>query len=347
MHSANVVGMTIMGAARRWAAVLGLLLLSPFCAEFLIGYQGPLTGPVELLAGLVFLAPLYGTAAVLSRELARRAGRGWPTILLLSAGFGLVQAGLIDQSLFNHDFTGEAYWRSLPTLLPGVDVDAAQLVTFVGGHVVWSFAAPVAVVESAAPRLGDRPWLGWPGTAVVALLYLAGAVFFHHELVDKAGFHANPVRLAGTAALVAALGLAAFALPRRASCSLRRAPRAPLAGAAVLVLLAVDVLAVDSHGWLGVAAAALALAAGGGLLLWWSGRAGWGRRHVLAAAGAALLLYAVVSFWVDPLGASYRLKYTSSAVVLAGVLAMLGWAWWRAGRGAGTRAPLTHPPSSE
>ena len=318
-----------MGAARRWAAVLGLSLLSPFCAEYLIGYQGPLTGPVEALAGMVVLAPLYGTAAVLVRELARRAGRGWPTMLLLSAGFGLVQAGLVDQSLFNHGFTGEAYWQALPTLVPGVDVDASQLVTFVGGHVVWSFGAPIAVVEAASPRLADRPWLGWPAPVLVGLVYAAGAVVFWTELGVRPGFHAHPARLAGTALVVAALGVAAFLLPRRRSCRLRRAPHPLVVAGAVLPLLAVDVLVNGVYGWLGVAAAVLALCCCGGLLLRWSGRAGWGPRHVLAASGAALVLYAVVSFAVDPLGASYAVKYTSSAVVLACVLALLAWAWWR------------------
>lgn len=57
--------------------------------------------PVGLLAGELFVAPLYGTVAVLVREAARRAGRGRPTILLLCAAAGLAQAGLIDQSLFH------------------------------------------------------------------------------------------------------------------------------------------------------------------------------------------------------------------------------------------------------
>lgn len=54
-----------------------------------------------LLGYLGIFIPLYGTVAVLIREITRRTGRGWPTILLLGAAFGLIQAGLIDQSLFN------------------------------------------------------------------------------------------------------------------------------------------------------------------------------------------------------------------------------------------------------
>ncbi|MDI6105080.1 hypothetical protein QLQ12_41500 [Actinoplanes sp. NEAU-A12] len=50
---------------------------------------------------LLFLGPLYGSVAVLIREVARRRGGGWPVMVLLAAAFGLVQAGVVDQSLFD------------------------------------------------------------------------------------------------------------------------------------------------------------------------------------------------------------------------------------------------------
>jgi hypothetical protein len=183
---------TRVSRLRRLAPVVGLLLLSPYCAEFLIGYQG-VVDPAGLLVGVLFVAPLYGTVAVLVRELARRAGRGWPTILLLCAAAGLVQAGLIDQTLFNHEvFDGGPYWQTLTARIPGAHVDASQLLVFVGGHVIWSFGAPIAVVEACVPRLADRPWLGRAGTAVMVVLYLAAAAFFHHELVVVPGCTLRP-----------------------------------------------------------------------------------------------------------------------------------------------------------
>ncbi|GAA2662442.1 hypothetical protein [Streptomyces vastus] len=92
--------------------------------------------PLELLAGLLILAPLYGTVAVLIREITRRTGRGWPTILLLSAAFGVIQAGLIDQSLFDNEVDADdPDWatQALVTLIPGLGVDAASLLNYVGG----------------------------------------------------------------------------------------------------------------------------------------------------------------------------------------------------------------------
>lgn len=83
-------------------------------------------------------------------------------LLLLSAAFGLIQAGLIDQSLFDHaSFADSPFWEGLHTIIPGIDVDADQLLTFVGGHVMWSFAGPIAVTEACAPRTADRPSWSW------------------------------------------------------------------------------------------------------------------------------------------------------------------------------------------
>jgi hypothetical protein len=53
---------------------------------------------------LFVLAPVYGGAALLIREVTRRAGRGWPTILLLALAFGLLLEGVVNQSLFNPEY---------------------------------------------------------------------------------------------------------------------------------------------------------------------------------------------------------------------------------------------------
>ena len=120
------------------APVVGLLVLSPIAAEYLSGYQ--VFNPLVLLGYLGIFIPLYGTVAVLIREITRRTRRGWPTILLLGAAFGLIQAGLIDQSLFNpgyldnDDPTCAQAWREEreATLIPGLGISASHL-GFVAG----------------------------------------------------------------------------------------------------------------------------------------------------------------------------------------------------------------------
>jgi hypothetical protein len=57
------------------APVVGLLVVSPIAAEYLSGYQ--VFNPVVLLGYLGIFIPLYGTVAVLIREITCRTGRGW------------------------------------------------------------------------------------------------------------------------------------------------------------------------------------------------------------------------------------------------------------------------------
>ncbi|MEV7547645.1 hypothetical protein [Streptomyces sp. NPDC089915] len=321
---------------RRLLPVLGLLVLAPVCAEYLIGYDQIIGHPLDLLTGLLVLAPLYGTVAVLIRETARRTGRGWPTILLLSAAFGLVEAGLIDQSLFNPDFVDDPSWDldRMPTFVPVLGVSVKQVLVFVVGHVIWSFAAPIAMVEAFVPRLAGRPWLGRPGTAVVAVLYLLAVVVFVHEHTRE--FTAGAVRLGVTAAVVLALVAAAFAVPRRPVVVSRRAVSPWAAGGAAVVLLTVHQL--SSPTWAGAALDAAALVLGGGLLSWCSRAAGWGGHHVAAVAGAALLVNAGLSFAVDPLGeVSLTVKYSVNAALSVAVLMLLAGAHLRLRR-AGRRS---------
>ncbi|WP_193317835.1 MULTISPECIES: hypothetical protein [Streptomyces] len=328
MDSVRTARTPIPPLRRRLGPILGLLLLSPICAEYLIGYMEVMGDPVELLGGLLILAPLYGTAAVMIREVTRRTGRGWPSILLLSAAFGVIQAGLVDQSLFNPDFVDEPSWdqERLPTAIPALGISVNHVLDFVVGHVIWSFAAPIAVIESCAPRVGDRPWLGRAGAGAMVVLYgLAVLVIFHEHTRD---FMASPAQLGAAAATAAALAAAALLVPRRRAPAPRRAGWVPapwLAGAFALGLMMAHHLLPAS--WPGTVLDLLALVLLGGLVVRWSGRTGWGRGHAWAVGGAALVANAGLSFMVEPLGeVSYPVKYAANAALMLGVLALLFWA---------------------
>ncbi|GHF05360.1 hypothetical protein [Streptomyces morookaense] len=320
----------------RWLPALGLLLLSPVCAEYLIGYDQIIGRPRELLAGLLILAPLYGAVAVMIREAARRTGRGWPTILLLSAAFGLAQAGLIDQSLFNPHFVDEPSWdrERSSTLVPVLGISLQHTLNFLAGHVIWSFAAPIAVVESLTPRLADRPWLRRGGMAVMALLYCLGAAVIFREHTKK--FMASPVQLGVTAVIVLTLVALAFTLPRRRRPMPGRVPPPLwLTACTAVALLATHQLIPPT--WAGVALDVLSLSLGAGLLLRWSSRAQWGRMHILAVSGSALVVNAGLSFVVQPNGqVAYAAKYVANATLMLGVLALLAAAHRRLRRAEAT-----------
>jgi hypothetical protein len=112
---------------------------------------------------------MYGGAAVLIREPARRTGGGWPAIVLLAAAFGVFQAGLVDQALFNQNYldnTQYADWGTdaNATLVPWLGFSAEEAYSYVGNHIALSICAPITLIGSfvAEPRR-TRP--GWAGRA--------------------------------------------------------------------------------------------------------------------------------------------------------------------------------------
>src|SRR5690606_6438127 len=65
--------------------IIGVLVLCPVGAELLAAYGESTGDPGAVAFALVFFAGLYGAPALLARELARRCGWGWPSLLLLFA----------------------------------------------------------------------------------------------------------------------------------------------------------------------------------------------------------------------------------------------------------------------
>ena len=141
--------------------VVGLLVLCGVGAELLSAYSDTTGDPGGVAFSLVFFAALYGAPALLVRELARRRGWGWPSMLLAFAALGVAQACLIDQSMFSVDYQAYEGWEETraATLVPGLGISAFNAFNFVVGHMIFSFAAPVALVEAWHPERAHEPWL--------------------------------------------------------------------------------------------------------------------------------------------------------------------------------------------
>ena len=113
----------------------------------------------------MFFAALYGCPALLIREISRRAGRGWWTIVLLAAAFGLFEAGVVDQALFADSYGEVKGWEETlrATYVDPLGIGAFPAQNYLVGHVLFSFCAPIALAEAMRPAIADRPWLGRPG----------------------------------------------------------------------------------------------------------------------------------------------------------------------------------------
>ncbi|MFI6500627.1 hypothetical protein [Nonomuraea typhae] len=287
---------------------LGLLVLAPLCAEYLSGYDTSTGNPAELLGGLFVFVPLYGAAALLIREAARRAGRGWPTMILLAAAFGVLQPGLIDQAMFNPSYRDIDFLGPMltPTYIPQLGLGAYLSLHWIAGHVIFSICAPIAIVESfVRPERRTTPWLGWFGTLVTAAAFAGAALFVVQWHLETEDFVPSTGQLAGAGAVVLALIAAAFAVRPGARADRRPAPRPWLVGVVTFVIMMISPVlewTTSLVDWTGFAVYAGRLAVLAAVLAMWSRRADWSQSHRLAAAGAALLTSAVGAFVTEPLG---------------------------------------------
>ena len=303
---------------RRWPWALALLVVSPVCAEYLWGYDDTTGDALVLLGGLLIFAPLYGAPALLIREVAVRLGLRWPGILLLAAAAGLIEAGLVDQSMFSTSYRDIPYWDDItvPTAIEPLGISVYTALTFVGGHVVLSFGAPIAIVEGLAGSAGRRPWLGRVGLAVTTLFYLAAAGLVLGDHLNSEADHASAAQVSVTAAVVVLLVGAALATRRwPLGWTPGGVPRPWLVGLGVLAAASgYTILPPSAAGTAALELLALALIV---VLVGLSRRDGWGPAHPITVAGGALVAAGIGAFWTTPLGdVPEAAKYAHNAALL-------------------------------
>ncbi len=305
------------GTLRRIAPALGLFLLSPLVAEYLLGNV-----PSSDIWGLVILAPMYGGGAIIIREVVRRTGRGWPAIILLACAYGVLEATLIDQTLFNPAPLFEGDVSRAATLIPALGLSATNAVGFTAGHVIWSIGVPIALVEILVPRRATTPWLGVPGLIVTCVVFVLGSLVLFGGIYDDSGFMASPPQRIGAAVVVALLVVAAFLVGRRPR--LMTGGRTPgLWQVGALGFVASAAFFFRPEDWWGVAAGIALLAAMTVVISRWSRREGWGAEHRLALAGGALLTYALGGFLLLMLhGTANTANLTGQVILVLGALTL-------------------------
>ena len=157
---------------RRIPPALFLFFLAPTIGELLSG-SAP---PVEFFNpfALLILSALYGSGAVLARELALRWNRRWPTILTLGLAYGIVEEGLMVKSFFDPS------WMDLGILgtygrFAGVNwVWSVSLTLY---HATVSIAIPILLTELIYTDRRDEHWTSRRGLIGLSFL-LAVVVLF-------------------------------------------------------------------------------------------------------------------------------------------------------------------------
>ncbi|HEY3687772.1 MAG TPA: hypothetical protein VGL93_32345 [Streptosporangiaceae bacterium] len=304
---------------RRLAPVIGLFLLAPLVAEFLLGNLS-----ITMLPMLVILAPLYGGGALVIRETTRRLGRGWPTMLLFAAAYGVFEEGITTLSLFNPDYAHGHLMDS--GFIPALGIAGPWTVSVITLHVVWSISTPIALVELFVPDRRTTPWLGRTGLIVAAVLLLFGGV--GSLMGTEAAYPYTPTfeQMAGAVVVIVALVLAGLRAGRGPRAAAGRTAPSPwiVGGTALVAAAAYKELPNGWNPWLItglVPAVGLAMVAA---VVYWSAGSGWDDRHRLALVTAALAVYAITAFWQVPMmGASPAVELAGHIVLAIGAAALV------------------------
>jgi len=189
-------------------AAVTLFFLAPIVAEFLLG-----DFPATWLPLIVVLAPMYGGGALLIRELTRRSGRGWPTILLLGVAYAIIEEAFTTQTLFNPDIYGMHMHLLSHAWIPALGTGAWWTLFMLNVHAFWSIGVSIALTEGLFPSRARAPWLGKFGLSVAAVLFAFGIVYstsytFHHD-----PFRASTAQFIVSALFVVVFAIAAFLIP--------------------------------------------------------------------------------------------------------------------------------------
>lgn len=207
--------------SNRIGPIGSLFLLSPFIAEFVLGNL-----PAKMLAVMLPLGLMYGTGAIFIRELVRQSGRGWQTLLLLAVAYGLIEEGLVTQSLFNPDYM---HFRLLDYgFVPSLGIGLPWTIYVVSIHVGWSICAPIGLVECLFPAQLNTPWLKKRGLIISGIAFVAGSAFIATVSQKQAPYMASPSQLLSIVAVATLLVVIAFRLPKPTSSTVDTQPNAGL-----------------------------------------------------------------------------------------------------------------------
>jgi hypothetical protein len=305
-----------------------LFFLAPITGEMLSG-SAP---PVEFFTpvGFIVLAILYGGGAILVREAVIRWRKGWASLLLLGAAYGIIEEGLMVKSFF------DPLWQDIDVLgsygrWGGINwIWSLELTIY---HAVISIAIPILLTELIFPHGRHDSWLSKTSIVVLSVWFVINVVVGNFIMTEyQPGALQYLLGIAGVVILI----LIARILPHRISVIEERKVGHPFRFwllsfiAAILFMITFWALPNTSIPAFVTAAIGIALAA---FFIWWVMRLSgnthaWDDRHRLALASGPLSVFILMT----PIHEfdSSRTDNTSGMIVVGiAALVFLVWLNWR------------------
>lgn len=158
----------------KFPPVFTLFVLAPMIGELLSGSAPPIEffNPI----GFLLLASLYGSGAIVIRELKIRWKKDFRALLLLGAAYGILEEGLMVKSFFDPN------WADLGIL--GIfgrwmEVNWIWTEMLIIYHAVFSITIPIVLVELTYPERKNEYWISNRSLkGFIALLVAVTAIGF-------------------------------------------------------------------------------------------------------------------------------------------------------------------------
>jgi hypothetical protein len=153
-------------ASVRWHALVSLVIIAAFLAEFLTG-SNSIPQVIAYPPSLLFNVALYGSGALLIREASIRWRKRWAAVLLLGGAYGVGEEGFAAKTMINPNSPiignqAYSYWMGINW------VPLAALTIF---HAAFSIMVPILLVELLFPEAKGRRLLSNLGLAVTIVVY--------------------------------------------------------------------------------------------------------------------------------------------------------------------------------
>lgn len=192
---------------RKLLPALVLFFLAPAIAELLLG-SAP---PAEFFTpfGFIMLVVLYGSGAILIRELVIRWQKGWFSLLTLGAAYALVEEGLLCKSFFDPNWMDIGILGSYGRWASVNWVWSLELTFY---HAIVSIAIPILLVELIFPHRRHQSWVGKKLAITLGVLLAIEVAFGYFWLTD---YRPGAIGYFLAMAVAAVLGLIAWRLPRQ------------------------------------------------------------------------------------------------------------------------------------
>ena len=188
--------------------ILLLICLTPGIPEYLSGssaVNAVVLNPVLFFFQLAANLGLYGSGVILIWEASVRWKKGWATVLLLGAAYGILEEGVALSTLFDPKagpvgaLGTYGHWAGVSWIW------AAEIVPF---HALFSIALPIALLGMALPETLGKPLISTGRIRIVFATLVADVVILMVVVWRVSGFWMGDSVFFGSLVAIGALVLA-------------------------------------------------------------------------------------------------------------------------------------------